>query len=195
MPWWSPPHPRARHKCPSSDEPITPLPTTFAGLQLLPGPSPSGPCEVSSPPPDTVAVTSISLPDTSHLLLVAGWQQQPLVEGDQGHTEARLAGPADARISISRMRNGAQGRHFLIYRSGVLPEGRACWVRGGSAGAIWASYEPDPGVPDDPRPFLAFGELITPAGRWYRLTVSSRTAQDRDRAASTITALFLRQRQ
>ena len=150
---------------------------------------------MSGPPPDTVAVTSIALPDTSHLLLVAGWQEQPLLDGDQGHTEARLAGPADARISISRKRNGAQGRHFLIYRSGVVPEGRVCWVQEGSAGAIWASYEPDPGVPDALRPFVGFGELMTPAGRWYSVTVSARTAQDRDRAASTITALFLRQRQ
>jgi hypothetical protein len=174
---------------------VRPPPVTLEGLKLLQGTPPTGPCSLPSPQPALVPAQHVELPDTSRLELAAGWRQRPLVEVNQGLIDVRLEAPDGAAVHLLRKRNGAHGRTFWVYRNGENAKGTTCTVQADSVGAIWNLYEPDPSAPPSiRRRYGAFGEVVTPAGRWYGVTVWSTSISDRDRAASTITALLLRQR-
>jgi hypothetical protein len=100
--------------------------------------------------------------------------------------------PGGGRVSIRRLRNGARGRLFLANLKGEALVGSTCKVERGSAGAIWTFYAPNPQQPGNPWPFAAFGDVITPAGSWYSLTVSTPAAADRSRVARIVTEALLR---
>jgi hypothetical protein len=169
---------------------VLPPPTTFAGLEQLKGPVPTGPCTLPSAPFTVDSLKAITLGDSATLMLPSGWQAIELRPSDDEHSRTRLAGPGDSRVLIERERNGATSRRFLIYGSGEQPEGMTCSLPRGRAGAIWTFYLPNPedtGV----RKYTALGSIITPAGLWYSVTLSTASAADEYQLASTVTEVML----
>ena len=61
----------------------------------------------------------------------------------------------------------------------------------GAVGAIWTVYQPDPARASSPRPFLAFGDVITPSGAWYGLVISTATAAQQPELANILTEVAL----
>jgi hypothetical protein len=174
---------------------VRPPPVTLEELKQLQGSPPTGPCSLPNPEPALVPARYFELPDTSRLELAAGWESRPLYDSDAGYIDLRLATPDSTRLALSRQRNGAHGRTYLRYRNRELAKGETCTVAADSVGAIWDLYEPDPGIPNNPRPYQALGAVVTSAGHWYNVTVWSSSVPARARAVSTITALLLRQRE
>lgn len=175
-------------------EPLPP-PTTFAGLQRLEGPRPTGPCAFPSVTLSLDSLSPIALGDSATLRLPAGWQASPLRPGDDEYTDTRIALPGGNRARIRRERNGAHGRSFLEYRLGERAEGTTCSFERGQTGAIWDLYLPDPQAPTRVLKYTAFGSVITPAGFWYSVDLSTTSATDQSRLASILTeAMLLPQR-
>ena len=168
-----------------------PPPTTFAGLKQLSGPLPSGPCAFPSVSLSVDSLSPIALGDSATLRLPPGWRTSPLHPSDDEHTRTRLAAPGDNRVLIERQRNGASGRHFLMYGSGELPEGATCSLERGQTGAIWTFYLPDPQDTTGVRKYVALGSVITPAGVWYSVTLWTSSAADQSRLASILTEAML----
>ena len=168
-----------------------PPPTTFAGLARLKGHQPSGPCTFPSVPLPVDSLSTITLGDSATLRLPPGWQTIALRPGDDAHTRTRLAVPSDNRVLIDRKRNGASGRPYLMYTTGERPEGATCSLERGQAGAIWSFYGPAPQNIIGPRRYTALGSVITPAGRWYSVTLSTSSAADQSRLASLLTEAML----
>lgn len=168
-----------------------PPPTTFAGLEQLRGPVPSGPCTFPSVSLPVDSLSPIVLGDSATLRLPAGWQTIPLRPSDDVHTRTRLAAPGDNRVLIERKHNGAIGRQFLMYASGERPEGKTCSLERGLTGAIWSFYLPDPQNVAGPQRYIAFGSVITPSGFWYGLTLLTSSAADQSRLASILTEAML----
>lgn len=169
---------------------VLPAPTTFAGLEQLKGPVPSGPCTLPSMSLPVDSLKAITLGDSATLMLPSGWQTIDLRPSDDEHARTRLAGPGDSRVLIERERNGASGRHFLMYGSGERPEGATCSLPRGQAGAIWTFYPPNPqdsGI----RKYTALGSIITPAGVWYSVTLATASAADQYQLASIVTDVML----
>ena len=167
-----------------------PPPTTFAGLQQLRGPVPSGPCVLPSVSLEVDSLSPITLGDSATLRLPPGWQTSPLHPNEDEHSRTRLAAPGDNRVLIERKHNGASGRPYLMYGSGELPEGTTCSLERGQAGAIWTFYLPNPqdtGV----RKYNAFGSIITRGGLWYSVSLGTFSAADQSRLASILTEAML----
>ena len=61
----------------------------------------------------------------------------------------------------------------------------------GVVGVIWTFYSPDPARPTSPRPFLGFGDVITPSGAWYGLVISTATKAQQPELASIVTEVAL----
>ncbi len=171
---------------------VRPAPINLAELQSLPGPTPHGPCSLAPVNLDSTSLGPVLLGDSTTLLMPRNWERLPAQELDLVLEAMRLALPDGGRVRISRQRNGASGRGFTIYRSGETPEGRACTFVAGDVGAIWTFYAPDPDARDQSHPFFALADLITPERKWYRVSSSSRTSEERDFTARVITALFFR---
>ena len=169
---------------------VLPPPTTFAALEQLKGPAPSGPCTLPSISLRVDSLKPITLGDSATLTFPSGWQTIELRPGDDEHVRTRLAGPGDGRVLIDRERNGATSRHFLMYGSGERPEGATCSLSRGQVGAIWTFYTPNPqdtGV----RKYVALGSIITPAGSWYSVTVAAASTSDQHQLASIVTEVML----
>lgn len=166
-------------------------PTTLEALHALPGPVPTAPCDLPAPHTFPVARTRVPLPDSTTLPIPADWRVRPRHPDEIGFVDRRFETADEARIGLERQRNGAVGRGYLVYRSGAAPQGAVCSLRRDPAGAIWSLYPPDPDDADEERRFLAFGDVVTPDGRWYSLRVSARDVATRDRAAGAISALLL----
>jgi hypothetical protein len=168
-----------------------PPPTTFAGLEELRGPTPSGPCTF---PPVSLSVDSlrpIALSDSATLRLPRGWQTRALHPSDDVHTITRLAAPGDSRVLIERKHNGATSRQYLMYRSGERPEGTTCSLEHDQTGAIWSLYLPDPQDTTGLLKYTALGSVITPAGFWYNVTLLTSSAADQSLLASVLTEVML----
>lgn len=171
-----------------------PPPTTFAGLQQLHGVRPSGPCAFPSVTVPADSLSSIVLGDSATLRLPAGWQTSSPGPGDHEDTDTRIAIPGGSRVRIRRERNGAHGRSFLEYRLGERVDETTCSVERGQIGAIWSRYVPHPDTTRVLR-YPAFGDVITPAGSWYSMTLWTTSDADRSRLASILTeAMLLQQR-
>ena len=174
-------------------EPLPP-PTTFAGLQKLPGQRPSGPCAFPSVTQSADSLRPIVLGDSATLRLPSDWQTSALRPGDHEDTDTRLELPDGNRARIRREHNGAHGRAFLEYRLGEVAEGTTCTIDRGQTGALWTLYLPNP---QDTRvlKYSAFGDVMTPAGFWYSVMLSTTSAADQSRFASALTeAMLLPQR-
>jgi hypothetical protein len=168
-----------------------PPPTTFAGLEQLRGPTPSGPCTF---PPVSLSVDSLSpitLGDGATLRLPTDWRTSALRPSDDEHATTRLAAPGHNRVLIERKRNGATSRQYLMYRSGERPEGTTCSLKRGQTGAIWSLYLPDPQDTTGLLKYTALGSVITPAGFWYNVTLWTSSAADQSRLASVLTEAML----
>lgn len=168
-----------------------PPPTTFAALQQVSGPPPSGPCAF---PPVSLSVDSlnpIALGDSATLRLPRDWRTRPLLPGDDEHTDTRLIAPGDNKVMIERERNGASSRKFLMYGSGETPAGTTCSLDRGQAGAIWTFYLPDPQDTIHARKYAGFGSVITPAGSWYSVALWTSSSADQPRLASILTEAML----
>jgi hypothetical protein len=167
-----------------------PPPTTFAALQQLSGPVPSGPCAF---PPVSLSLDSLNpivLGDSATLRLPPGWRTIPLLPGDDEYTHTRLAPPGGSRVRIQRERNGARGRQYLMW-SGESPEGTTCTLERGQTGAIWSFYPPDPqGTIGDPN-YEALGAVVTPAGFWYSVSLRTSSGAEQSRLASILTEAML----
>jgi hypothetical protein len=168
-----------------------PPPTTFAGLQQLSGPLPSGPCAFPSVSLSVDSLNPIALGDSATLRLPPGWRARPLLPSDDEHTQTRLAAPGDNRVLIERKRNGASSRQFLMYGSGERPEGMTCSLERGQTGAIWTFYLPDPQDTTGARKYAALGSIITSAGLWYSVALWTSSSADQSRLASILTEAML----
>jgi hypothetical protein len=168
-----------------------PLPTTFASLQQLDGPQPSGLCFF---PPVTMSKDSskaIALGDSAMLRFPSGWQTSPLLPGDDEYTSTRLALPGGNRALIRRERKVAHGRPYLTYRAGQLAEGTTCSLARDQAGAIWSLYLPDPQDTTAIQKYIAVGDVITPAGFWYNIFLWTTSSADQFRLAGVLTQAML----
>ena len=172
---------------------VKPPPVNLSELIAVPGPAPQGICPFEPANLETSDSARLMLGDTAALDLPMGWQRRPPHELDAGFDAVRLGAPDGSRIRIERERNGARGRSFTMYRSGEVPTGESCVLDLGEVGAIWTFYEPDPGVDDNPLPFLAFADILTPARRWYRISINSESAEQRLQTARVVTAIFFGQ--
>lgn len=168
-----------------------PPPTTFAGLQQLRGPVPSGPCAFPSVSLSVDSLSPIALGDRATLRLPPGWQTSPLRPSDDVHTRTRLSAPGDSRVLVERKLNGAIGRQFLMYGNGERPEGTTCSLDRGQTGAIWTFYLPDPQNTNSLLKYTALGSIITPAGFWYSVTLWTSSVADQSRLASILTEAML----
>jgi hypothetical protein len=168
-----------------------PPPTTFAGLKQLRGPLPSGPCRFPSVSLSVDSLSPLALGDSATLRLPPGWRTSPPLPSDDERTRTRLTAPGDNRVLIERKRNGAVSRSFLMYRSGEHPEGTTCSLERGQTGAIWTFYLPDPEDTTGVRKYAALGSVITPAGLWYGVTLSTSSAEDQSRLAGILTEAML----
>jgi len=171
---------------------VLPPPTTFAEMEQLKGPVSSGSCALPSVSLVVDSLKPIILSDSATLLVPGGWQALEQRPGDDEQDRTRLAGPADSRALIERERNGATGRHFLMYGNGEQPEGATCSIPRGQAGVIWTFYPPHPQDPSL-RKYMALGSIITPAGRWYNVSLGAASATDQYQLASILTELMLLQ--
>jgi hypothetical protein len=167
-----------------------PPPTTFAGLQQLSGPMPSGPCTFPSVSLSADSLTAIVLGDSATLRLPPGWRNNPLGPTGDEHTRTRLVTPDDNRVSIERKRNGASSRDFLMYGTGERPQGTTCSLERGQTGAIWTFYPPNP-QDTSVRKYGALGAVITPAGFWYSVSLWTSSVSDQSRLASILTEAML----
>lgn len=174
-------------------ETVRPPPVNFAGLKLLTGKPPSGPCSLPAPQPAQVPAGYLELRDTSRVELAAGWETVPPSNADPSSIDGRMLASDGSTIALQRQRNGAHGRSFMKYRNFEDAKGITCFIQADTLGAIWDLYEPDPAMASSRLRYAAFGEVVTPAGHWYHATVWGAVPFERDRAASTITALLLRQ--
>jgi hypothetical protein len=170
---------------------VQPPPTTFASLQQLTGPLPSGPCTLPSISLAVDSLKPITLGDSASFMLPNGWQASELRPSDDGSVRTRLIAPGDSRILIDRELNGAISRHFIMYGNGERPEGATCSLPRGQAGAIWTFYAPNP-QDASVRKYTALGSIITPAGSWYSVTVGASSAADQYQLASIVTEVMLR---
>lgn len=172
----------------------SPPPKTFAGLRNLPGPPPSGTCAFPSVTLSVDSLKPIVLGDSATLRFPPGWQMSPPRRGDDKYTDTRLALPGDNRVQIQRERDG-RGRSYMKYASGVDAQGTTCSLDRGQTGAIWSLYLPDPQDTTRALKYVAFGSVMTPAGLWYRVFLSTTSAADQSRLASILTeAMLLPQR-
>jgi hypothetical protein len=174
---------------------IKPAPVSLAELKTLPGHVPSVSCDFETLPLDSTKLSRITLKDSATLMLAKGWNRLPAHESDVGFDVTRIAPLGKARARIQRERNGAKGRAFLMYRSGDTPEGYTCFVQRGEVGAIWTFYDPDPGENESPLRFGVFGDVMTPARRWYRVSAFSATPDEREYVAKMFTELLMLQRE
>jgi hypothetical protein len=168
-----------------------PAPTTFAGLEQLRGPAPSGPCTFPSLSLSVDSLRPVALADSASLLLPTGWQTRELNPNDDEHTRTRLAGPGDSRVLIERQHNGASSRPFLMYGIGERPEGMTCSLARGQMGAIWTLYLPNPQDTTGVRRYTALGSIINPAGFWYSVTLWTSSAAYQSQLAAVLTELLL----
>jgi hypothetical protein len=174
---------------------VKPPPRTLSELKALPGPTPDHQCVFAPIESDSSKPTPTVLPDTTLLFLPQDWQLLPARASDSGFNVTRVAAPDGSRISIEVERNGARGRSFLSYGPNEkLPRGESCIFGSGDVGAIWTFYGPGPAVPDRPLRFNGLGDFITPGFTWYRVSISSKTRQQRDFIARRITNLLLHRR-
>lgn len=171
----------------------SPPPTTFVQLKAQPGRKIAGPCVL---PIVSIALDSlvpIALADSATLRVPPDWQARPRLEYDIEVGSTVLGGPADSRVRIERVRNGALGRSFLRYRDDSDAIGPTCEVDRGDVGVIWTFYEPDPGDQNLGRRFGALGEIMAPGGRWYKVSLWASGRAERAHAASSFTEVVLRQ--
>lgn len=169
---------------------VKPPPVTFSELKALPGPTPDHPCPFAPIDPDSSKLTPIALADTTILFLPRDWQLLSQAESDPDGT--RISTPVGSRVRIALERNGAKGRGFLSYGPGKeLPRGESCAFESGDLGAIWTFYGPDADARDRPLAFVAFGDFMVPGSRWYHVTISSKTRQQRESVVRRITNVLL----
>jgi hypothetical protein len=168
-----------------------PPPTTFAGLEQLRGPTPTGPCKFPFVSLSADSLSPIALGDSATLQLPRGWRTSALRPSDDEHATTRLAAPGNNRVLIERKRNGATSRQYLMYRSGERPEGTTCSLERGQTGAIWTFYLPDPQDTTGVLKYTALGSVITPAGFWYNVTLLTSSVGDQSRLVSVLTEAML----
>jgi hypothetical protein len=173
---------------------VLPPPTTFVGLKQLRGPEPTGPCHLPAATLSPDSVTSIALSDSSTLHFPQGWREVSGFSVDSEVGRTVVAGPGESRVRILRERNGAVGRHYQGDEHGDPRPGVTCEVDRGDVGAIWTFYAPDSVQVTWPRPYLAFGEIITPRGSRYTLTLSAHTSDERAQMVAIVTEAGLQQR-
>jgi hypothetical protein len=170
------------------------LPTTFGGLRQLHGPQPSELCLFSPVTMSEDSSKAIVLGDSATLRLPSGWQTSPLQPGDDEYTLTRLVLPGGNRVLIRRERK-VHGRPYLMYRPDELAEGTTCSLARDQAGAIWSLYPPDPHATPGVQKYIAIGDVITPAGLWYSITLWTTSSADQFRLAGILTeAMLLPQR-
>ena len=170
-----------------------PLPTTFAGLQQLDGPQPSGLCFFPPVSMSADSLKAITLGDSATLRFPSGWQTSPLLPGDDEYTSTRLTLSGGSRVLIRRVRKVAHGRPYLTYRRGELAEGATCSLARDQAGAIWTLYLPDPQDTTSGQKYIAVGDVITPAGFWYNIFLWTASSADQFRLAGVLTQAMLLQ--
>ena len=169
----------------------SPPPTTFAGLLKIPRAAPAPACNFSALPLDTSALATVSLADSALMRLPRSWQRAAFVDGDDPSADTRFIVSDQGRIHLRRLRNGASSRGFMTYLSGEQPTGTTCMIDRGATGVLWTFYPPDPARPNSPRPYLAFGDVITPSGAWYGLIISTATAAQQPVLANLLSEITL----
>lgn len=169
-----------------------PPPATLVALEGLSGPAPSGACEFPEMIADTSARTVRPLADSATLLLPVSWRDLPATWDYDSVPRNRFAGPRGSLVSIRRQRNGAIGRAWLANQKREPRDGRTCRVELGTAGAVWTFYPADPEQPHAQRPFGTLGDVVTPNGAWYGLSVWTASAVEQARVARLFTAALLR---
>jgi hypothetical protein len=173
---------------------LTGTPTTLAALLALyrnapqrePLPAELPQCQLPDVTP-TADWGILEGPDDGfRLRLPPGWRARPPGDAGFGEPETMLEDSAGSRIRVTRVLN-AQGRSILakaapIGRPAELPHAGPCQVGAGPAGSFWTLYPPDPAATSGPLArFNAFGDVITTAGKRYKVSVGASTAQERDR--------------
>ena len=171
---------------------VLPPPTTFQELREKPGRAITGSCDLPSVTISPDSLVPIVLADSSTLHLPTSWQARPRLQWDIENGSDVLGGPDDTRLRIARQKNGATGRSFRRNQDDSEAIGTTCAVDRGDIGIVWSFYEPDPGVPDNPRPFVAFGEVMTPGGRWYKVSLWATGRTEMARVAAGFTEAVLR---
>jgi len=170
---------------------VSPPPVTYQGLLKLKGTAPSGPCRFNPASLPADSLMPVALGDSATLRLPSGWRIRAPMQGDDAYTHLRLDVEDAGRVRIERERYGGRGRHSLMYKNGERPEGTTCAVDRGQPGAIWTFYLPDPADAGYRFPYIAMGALMTPAGRWYNLSLQTTTAAEQSRLAGMLTELML----
>lgn len=165
-----------------------PVQTTLTALRALYAPDTVISCRL--PALERLAAT-VTLDSPDHGLripLPAGWHQRPPGDSSFGEPESVAEGPDAGRVRLTRITNGGSGPAYLRSTSpGDLIAKPACAVQVGDAGAIWRLYDRAPGATAVSRlPYIGYGEVITVAGRRYRVAVSASTADGRDRLARRV---------
>jgi len=141
------------------------------------------------------SLNPIALGDSATLRLPRSWQKSPLRLADDGYTSTRLSLPDGNRALIQRERNGARGRPWMKYPSGVDAQGTTCSLERGQTGAIWSLYLPDPQDSTVVLKYGAIGSVMTPAGFWYTVNLWATSGETQSRLASVLTeAMLLPQR-
>lgn len=170
---------------------VSPPPVTYHELLKLKGTAPSGPCRFNPGSDPSDSLIPVALGDTAMLRLPSAWRIRAPMQGDDEYTHLRLDVANAGSVRIERERNGARGRHFLMYKNGERPEGTTCAVDRGQAGAIWTFYLPDPADAGHRFPYIAMGAFITPAGRWYSLSLQTTTVVEQSHLAGMLTESML----
>jgi hypothetical protein len=170
-----------------------PAPTTFAGLRALSGPAITQVCTLQaltlSP-----GWTPVKASDSVSFLLPPGWKSLPPLSPPvlDAHPILLFAGPTGSRLEVQLEDARGKGRRWLAKGpNATAVTGLTCEIDRGPEGAIWTFYPRDSTGPDNPRPYIAFGDVMTPSGRWYRTSVYAKSEQERDSTVRiATTALF-----
>lgn len=175
-----------------------PAPRTLAALRMKHGVDSLPPCVFPSAAKEELI--EIAAPDTGlRLRLPPAWALRRSSETRyDGTPEAVLDGPSGARIRVSRIISGAIGAHWLTRDQRSTPaRGTRCEVAQDSAGSIWTLYAPGAVfvTPDTAGRIIsrssAVGDVITPAGLRYHVTIHADSERYRDELAGVVAASAL----
>jgi hypothetical protein len=165
-----------------------PVQTTLSALGALYAPDTVIACRLPAIAPGA-AGARVSSPDEGvQVTLPGAWRTRPAKGPWPEEPEVVFDGPHGSRVAIMEVVNGASGPLFLMRGTTIAATERpTCEERAGEAGAIWRFYErtaADGTVPSSQ--YLGFGEIITRAGKRYRVTVRAESAQQRDSIARRV---------
>jgi hypothetical protein len=147
--------------------------------------------------PDVIRATdwvTLRGPDDGlQLQLPPGWRARPPGDSSFGQPETVLEDPVGSRVRASRVitASGRPNLAKLLANQHVveLPHSPPCQLGPGPAGSVWTLYLPDPDATSGILArYVAYGDLITAAGRRYRVSVGASSADARDRLVRIVSA-------